>query len=404
MSDRRPTILCLASYEKGHEFLRQCRAQGWRVLLLTSHSLKDVAEWPREAIDEIFYMPDHEKKWNLDQTVRAVSYVARTERIARIVPLDDFDLETAAALREHLRVPGMGETTTRYFRDKLAMRVRARAAGIAVPDFVHVLNHDDIREFCAHVPPPWMLKPRFMAGSIGLAKIEGEAQLWQRIAELGDEASMYLLEKYLPGEVFHVDSLVFGSEVRFALASQYGRPPFDAAHGGDVFSTRVLPRDGELARALVADTKTILHALRLVRGAAHTELIRSREDGKLYFLETAARVGGANIADMIEAATGLNPWREWAKIELAGEEGEYRPLPSREEYAGLINALAKVEHVDPSLFDDPEVVWRSTKRWHVGLVVRSPDPERVETLLERYVDRIRRELLAFIPPPARPGD
>jgi biotin carboxylase len=404
MSQRRPTILCLASYEKGYEFLRQCRAEGWRVLLLTSHSLKDVAEWPREAIDEIFYMPDVEKKWDLGETLRAVSYLARTERIDRIVPLDDFDLETAAALREHLRVPGMGETTTRHFRDKLAMRVRARAAGIAVPDFVHVLNHDAIREFCARVPPPWMLKPRFMAGSIGLAKIEGEAQLWQRIGELGDEAPMYLLEKYLPGDVFHVDSLVFGSEVRFALASQYGRPPFDAAHGGDVFSTRVLPRDGELARALVADTRTILGALRLVRGAAHTELIRAREDGRLYFLETAARVGGANIADMIEAATGLNPWREWAKIELAGEDGSYEPRPLREEYAGLINALAKVEHVDPGLFADPEVVWRSTKRWHVGLVVRSPSHDRVQELLTGYVERIRRELLAFVPPPDRPGD
>ena len=59
-------------------------------------------------------------------------FLARTRLIDRIVPLDDYDVETAAALREHLRVPGMGDTTARYFRDKLAMRVQARDRGLQV--------------------------------------------------------------------------------------------------------------------------------------------------------------------------------------------------------------------------------------------------------------------------------
>ena len=54
------TILCLASFHKGHEFIREAKAQGWRVYLLTSQSLKD-AEWPRESLDDIFYMPDVDK-------------------------------------------------------------------------------------------------------------------------------------------------------------------------------------------------------------------------------------------------------------------------------------------------------------------------------------------------------
>jgi len=36
----------------------------------------------------------------------------------RVVTLEDFDVEKVAALREHLRIPEMGDTTTRYFRDK----------------------------------------------------------------------------------------------------------------------------------------------------------------------------------------------------------------------------------------------------------------------------------------------
>ena len=141
------TILCLASYEKGHEFLREARRQGCVVILLTSESLQGKADWPSDSIDEIFYMPDRNHEWNRADTINAVSYLARTRAIDRIVALDDFDVELAASLREHLRVPGMGETTVRHFRDKLSMRMKAREAGIHVPDFVHVLNYDALRRF-----------------------------------------------------------------------------------------------------------------------------------------------------------------------------------------------------------------------------------------------------------------
>src|ERR1700730_9737069 len=144
MSAVRPiTILCVTSYEKGQEFLRACKLLGCTVLLLTIEKLRD-GDWPREAIDEMFYMPT---ELPIPELINAVSFAARTRHIDRIVALDEFDMENAAALREHLRVPGMGLTTMRYFRDKLAMRGRAKESGIPVPDFIHVLNYDALREF-----------------------------------------------------------------------------------------------------------------------------------------------------------------------------------------------------------------------------------------------------------------
>src|SRR5918911_1344321 len=219
MTGERPlTVLCLASYEKGAEFMRECKRQNCRVLLLTSESIAN-ADWPRESIDEIFLIPDDNKKWKLADVISGVSYLARTETIDCIVPLDDFDLETAAALREHLRVPGMGETTTRYFRDKLAMRVRAREAGIRVPEFVHALNYARLRDYTARVPSPWLLKPRFEASATGIKKINAPDELWKALDALGDRQSFHLLERYVPGDIFHVDTVVFGGEGKFVSAS-----------------------------------------------------------------------------------------------------------------------------------------------------------------------------------------
>src|SRR5438132_3916022 len=212
MTDISPkTVLCICSYEKGQEFMRECKRRGSYVILLTVTALEH-ADWPRESIDELFYMPDLSK---VDEVIRGVSFLARSRVIDRIVALDDYDVWTGAALREHLRVPGMGDTTVRYFRDKLAMRLKAQEHGIPVPDFVHVLNYDNIREFMARVPPPWVLKPRSEASTIGITKINAPEELWSRVETLGDRQSRFLLERYIPGDVCHVDSLVVGSRVIF---------------------------------------------------------------------------------------------------------------------------------------------------------------------------------------------
>jgi biotin carboxylase len=396
------TILCLASYHKGFEFLREARRQGARVLLVTSESLRD-AEWPRESIDDIFYMPDDKKRWKLDDLILGVSHLARSTAIDRIVPLDDFDLEKASALREHLRVPGMGETTTRHFRDKLAMRVKAEDDGLPVPAFVHVLNDERIREFTRRVPPPWVLKPRHMAGAIGIRKISDRDELCSVTDALGDERSFYLVEEFVEGDVCHVDSIVYERRVLAAVASRYGTPPFDVSHSGGVFTTRLLDRASNEARELLDLNKRVLASLGLLRGVSHTEYIRGR-DGRLIFLETSARVGGAHVAELIEAATGYNLWAEWAKIEIAGGRTAYTPPQAREDHAGLIVSLARQQWPDLDSYVDPEVVWRLKREHHAGLIVRSPSLERVEQLLENYTSRFRHDFMASLPAAATPFD
>jgi biotin carboxylase len=398
LSDKSPlTVLCVVTFEKGHEFLRECKRLGCRVLAVTMEKLRD-ADWPRESVDEFFYLPDDYK---LEDLIRGVSYVARTREIDRIVPLDDFDVETAAALREHLRIPGMGDTTARYFRDKLAMRVKARDHGILVPEFVHVLNHERVREFTERVAPPWVLKPRSEASAVGIKKVASAEELWPLLENLGDRQSFYLLEQFIPGDIFHVDSIVSEREVVFTAVSKYGKPPMEVAHGGGVFLTRTVSRKTADAQALDSLNHELLRTLGLARGVTHTEFIKGA-DGRFYFLETAARVGGANIAEVVEAATGVNLWREWARIEVAGEHGHYEVPPTREDYAGIVISLARQEWPDTSSYDDPEIVFRLRKRHHVGLIVASHDPERVEWLLDSYARRMLGEFSATLPSPDKP--
>jgi biotin carboxylase len=298
----------------------------------------------------------------------------------------------------------MQSTTARTFRDKLSMRLRAHDAGILVPEFVHVLNYDEIGDYMKRVPPPWVLKPRSDVSAVGIKKLFDPEQVWRAIDELDarerlrERSSYYLLERFVPGDVFHVDSLVAGGKVVFAGVNAYGRPPMDVAHQGGVFISYTLRHNSAEQKELLKLNRKLITKLGLTHGAAHAEFIRSREDGRFYFLEIAARVGGAYIAEVLEAASGLNLWREWAKIEIAHGERPYEAEPTRKEYGGIVLSLARQEFPDTSAYNESEIVYRVKKRHHVGLVVRSQSLERVRELLDEYARRFAEDFLAIVPP------
>jgi biotin carboxylase len=397
--EQRPlAILCVSTYEKGQEFIRTCKAIGCTVYLLTVEKLRN-ADWPRGAIDEMFFMPED---LPLPQLLNAVSYAARTRKIDRIVALDEFDMENVSAIREHLRIPGMGLTTVRYFRDKLAMRARAKEVGINVPEFVHVLNHAELREFMARVPGPWLLKPRSQASGIGMRKIRQPDELWPWLEKLGDEQSHFLLEQFVPGRVFHVDSVVSEREVVFAEAHAYGTPPLDVSHGGGVFTTCTLDRDSADCKSLQAVNRELIQGLGLLRGVTHAEFLKANADGRFYFIEIAARVGGAYISDVIDHATGVNLWREWAKLEVGAGKEPYALPETRQDYAGVIVSLAKQEQPDTSAYNDPEIVYRVKKFHHAGFIVQSTNAWRVTELLDGYARRFVHDFVASQPVPDKP--
>ena len=202
------------------------------------------------------------------------------------------------------------------------------------------------------------------------------------------------------GDVCHVDSIVRGGKVVLAVPSQYGRPPMQVAHDGGVFVTRRLPDNSATAITLLEANRRLLEGFELRDGVSHTEFILGA-DG-VTFLETSARVGGAYIVNVVEAATGVNLWREWAKVELAGGDGAYDIPAAAPDAAGIALCLARQDQPDLSAYTDPEIAMRIPKSHHAGLIVRSPDYARVESLLASYAERFTVDFLASMPAPNRP--
>ena len=141
-------ILCISASHPGDRLIEEFSDLGCRVVLLTVDEYQD-SGWPSNAISELHSMP---AGMTLQQITNTVTYLARSRKFARIIALDNFNVQIAAALREHLRIPGMGVTTACYFSDRFAARLKAAQLGMAVPAFTSVANYDELRQFMQSVP------------------------------------------------------------------------------------------------------------------------------------------------------------------------------------------------------------------------------------------------------------
>jgi biotin carboxylase len=185
-ADRPLNIVCLATYFKGAEFIRECKAHGCHVVLITKEKMLR-EDWPRESLDDLIAVPNDAGPALF---IDLLAFLARKTKIDRVISLEEFDVVTAALMREHLCLPGLSSSAAKCFRDKLSMAVHSRRAGINVPEFVPLVNAEEVDEFMKRVPGPWIIKPRSDVSAIGIRKVEEPGEVWRAIDEMNERQNL----------------------------------------------------------------------------------------------------------------------------------------------------------------------------------------------------------------------
>lgn len=388
------TVLCLTNFFKGHRLLDAFQKLGCRTLLVGTTRVRH-DRWSTQQVDEKFFVHDF-----VDQAalLNGISYLARDREIDLVVPLEEYAVDTASLVRAHLGLPGLSEGVTRRCRDKLAMRVAARDAGIPVPPFCPFINRAALSRFLAEVPGPWMIKPRSAGGSLRIQKLHHPDEVQKVFEELGDRRSHYLIEAYVPGQVHHVESIVHGGRVVFACVGQYGTPPFEVWNGGGVFTSRTVAPTSKLHGMLIDMNEKVVAALGICQGVNHCEFLSLGE--RVYFLEIGARVAGSHLDRLTTAATGVDLFVESARLELDWLQGNYSLPPVYRKEAGIALCLSR-HRLPGSEFcaDLPELVWTLQQEHHAGCTVASAQSQRVDELLSLIGEELERDHLAVMPAP-----
>ncbi|MEV8597891.1 hypothetical protein [Streptomyces sp. NPDC052012] len=272
---------------------------------------------------------------SLDDQEAVESAVSRCHRAAgpfdAVLALSEFDLLTAARVRERFATPGPDVRATLLVRDKTVMKEAVARAGLRVPRFTPVRTSADIAAFARSCAGPVVVKPRTGAASAGVRIIRSASGDFESY-EVEESLDDYEVEEFLDGPIWHVDGLRHRGATVFRLASRYLGTCHGFALGRPLGS--VVVRDEE-AGLIGGFADRCLDALGLSDGPFHLEVIQ-HADGPA-FLEVGARVGGGEIPFVMDEVYGVDLVHEWIRV-LLGEHpvGIPESGPDPETYAGFL--------------------------------------------------------------------
>lgn len=268
-----------------------------------------------------------------DDVGRVVDAAARCHDalggIDRVLALSEFDLLTAAEIREKLSIPGQGTETTLLFRDKTKMKLALGTAGLKVPAFRAIDTAEEIEFFARTHGGAIVVKPRTGAASKGCIVLPEGADISHELSA-GTNLSHHEVEEFLTGPIWHVDGLMRRGAPLLALASRYINTCYDFLLGQPLGS---VVQSGPVAERVSAFAVQCLSVLGLRNGAFHVEVIE-HADG-MAFLEVGARVGGGEIPFVLRDVYGVDLIGDWIHVEL-GDNPQTVPVATPHEYAGFL--------------------------------------------------------------------
>ena len=246
---------------------------------------------------------------------------SQTQAFDRVLALSEYDLLDAAHLRAWFGIPGPLPGQIEKVRNKVVMKRLVAEIGLRTPRFLPLAALLDAADAA-----PWsgrtVLKPVDGASSEDVTIFESPRHARaavttrqsgvERLDHGAAQQHRYEVEEFVEGPILHFDGLVMAGRLRVVTASRYIGTCLDYAQGHPLGSVQI-PLT-EQAREWVI---TVLRAVGIEHGSFHLEAIQNAQN--LVFLEVAGRVGGADVVDTFELATGIHLPSEELKLLLDGE-------------------------------------------------------------------------------------
>ncbi|HEV7804819.1 MAG TPA: ATP-grasp domain-containing protein [Solirubrobacteraceae bacterium] len=241
----------------------------------------------------------------------AARALAAREHVAGVLCWDEARILQTAHVAAALGLPGGDPAAIERCRDKHLTRGALAAAGVPQPGSVLVASLDEALATAERLGYPVVLKPRALAASLGVVKVENPDELRAQFAFAHDttlpEAPHYddvvLVEQFAGGPEISVDCAVGGGHVwpLFVARKQVGYAPYFEETGHLVDAADPLLRDEHIGEILRATHR----ALGFVDGMTHVELKLTPTGPKV--IEVNARLGGDLIPYLGLLATGIDP-------------------------------------------------------------------------------------------------
>jgi biotin carboxylase len=357
----------------------------------------------------------HEEWRSVDTLLKAVE----TRPIDAVLAVGDRPTVMAAYVARLLGLPGHPPEAAAAARDKRLLRVKLKAAGLPVPEFMTVPVGADPLQLLARLTFPVVVKPTVLSGSRGVIRADDAlsfAAAFDRVRrllssaevrELRDtEADVIQIEEYIPGAEYALEGLLENGQL--TALTIFDKPdPLEGPFFEETIYVTPSRANAGIQRQIEDAVAAAARTLGLHHGPIHAECrVNSRG---AYVLEVAARpigglcarslrmeYGGVQIGFeefLLRQALG-EPLGDWHR-EAGASAVMMIPIPRSGVYrrvAGVDEArqVAHVEEIHITAKPDQQLLALPEGSSYLGFIfARAPQPEEAERAVREAHARLR---------------
>lgn len=292
-------------------FCRSLKAAGFNVLGVADAEFGVLH--PELAADLAWYYKVGDMH-NLDELRAACRFFTeKFGHIDRLDSLNEYWLQSEAALRTEFGVYGIHNDTIADIRRKSRMKKVFAAAGIPHARGRVVRTLDELKAFAGEAGYPLIVKPDDGMGAAFTYKLWDAGQAADFFASKPDRD--FIAEEFIDGRIVTFDGLADREgKIVFCTSHVYGEDVMEAVLADShvsYYSERVIPADLERAG------RRLVEGFKVRERFFHFEFFR-RKDGSLYSLEVNIRPPGGFTMDMFNFACDIDMYSVWAEL-MAGK-------------------------------------------------------------------------------------
>lgn len=326
--------ICLG---KRIDVIENIRKKGLKVIVVVDKSLPPP---PKKLCDKLILVNNI---CDFDEVNKVLEKYFNSYNISTIISPGELGVITAAKLREKYKIPGIGLDLANILRNKYKMKNYISKFGILVANYKKINSYNDGLSF---------LNLLFSKNSYAVAKpILGQGSTYIKIIKSEKDFKEYynyylenstsksfnegfLLEKYIAGEEFHIDTIVYKKNIVFSIPSIYTSKPHDFSKSNTVFGSIILDAKDKFYNQLLEFNNRIISILGIEYGVTHLEGFISNNN-KIVFGEIAIRPGGSGIAGNIFQHTNVDIIKAFVNVECQ-DEYKFNPVEIND-YSGFLS-------------------------------------------------------------------
>ncbi|MCP1181951.1 ATP-grasp domain-containing protein [Paenibacillus sp. 1781tsa1] len=313
-------------------------------ILLVEQGYEQFYSLPEGLFSAVFEVEDITR---IDQVEEVFERILDEYDVERVIAPTENVVETGGYLRSRFGIPGIQKNQAETVRNKWIMKETLRQAGIHTSQTRIASNAVQIRKIVAGIGFPIIIKPISGWATIMTYRLNNQEELEQYISHSWNRESV-LIEEFITGREFHIDSIVSEGELVFSSVSEYLFNCLEIVQNDRPSGTICYPANThyEYVERMQSFNEEIIRTLGIRNSVFHAEVFLL-PNGEICFGEIGARIGGiVIIPPMVLNSHQVNLFDAAIQTELGIYEAP--TLVNTGKYTGAVNfpsAVGKIESI-----------------------------------------------------------